>query len=216
MYDLASPAKFRGNVGRKHFGVGSGDIYIDVGDLPQCVQNMIEGHIRIFPRFWVQFCEIDSFAQHLVASLNFVDDDEDGFVVIGKHCLNVPFQFDWIEEHVILCLLEINFQDMVSSDTLINEMLLEDAPEKVTFPASSNAGYDFHCAIHFCINELPQIFWSFNRHGFDVCGFMGNPMFYKVSILYHNDYANVNSRLFNYCENTSFIKCDYSGCFDLK
>lgn len=212
MYDLASPAKFRGDVGRKHFGVGSGDIYIDVGDLPQCVQNMIEGHIRIFPRFRVQLCEIDPFAQHLVASLNFVDDDEGGFVVIGKHCLNVPFQFDWIEEYIILGLLEVNFQDVVSSDTLVNEMLFEDSPEKVTFPASSNAGYDFHCAIHLCINELPQIFWSFNRHSFTVFGFMGNPMFCKVAILYHNECADVKRWLFKSCENTSFVKCDCSSC----
>ena len=213
MYDLASPAKFRGDVGRKHFGVGSGDIYIDVGDLPQCVQNMIEGHIRIFPRFWVQFCEIDPFAQHLVASLNFVDDDEDGFAVIGKHCLDVSLQFDWIKERVIFGLLEINFQDMVSGDTLINEMLFEDAPEKVTFPASSNAGYDFHCAIHLCINELPQIFWSFNRHGFAVFGFMGKPIFCKVAILYHNDCDNVKRWLFKSCEDTSFVKGGCSGCF---
>ena len=41
-------------------------------------------------------------------------------------------------------------------------------------------------------------------------------MFCKVSILYHNDYANVNRQIFNCCENTSFVKCDYSGCFRSK
>lgn len=182
---FAAASEFRCYVGRKHLGVGAGDIDIDIRNLSKCAQNMVEGDVCVILRLGMEFGEIDTFAQHGIAALDFINEDKCRLVVIWEHRPDMPFELDRVEKGVVFCLFKVDFDYVVLCNAIVQKMPFEYISKKVAFAATPDAGNDLHRAIHFCGNELIKIFWSFDFHPHCAFLFVRKLMFCKVAVLYH-------------------------------
>ena len=148
--DLSATAKFGCNIGRKHFGVGAGDIDVNIRFAPESIKNAIECDIARVPFVWMHFCDVYPFRQDLVAGLNLINKDIAG----GFHsrCFGSDelVKGDGIGQVLVGRFLKVYLDDAAGGNSAFKQMLPEDCEQKITFAATPNASQYFDKMIAFC------------------------------------------------------------------
>ena len=137
--DLSASAKFGSDIVGKHLGVGTCDVDVNVGFCPKAIQHAVECNVARFPFIRMNLGKVNAFRQDLMAGLNFINENIAGSLRFGNSFPYVLVKGKRIGQALVGGLFKVDFDDVAGSDTIFQQMPLENVKQKITFTATSYA-----------------------------------------------------------------------------